>query len=85
MSTTKEDVILSGAWVELYDAAAITPQAAITVTNKSIHDIYVCVYPTTPPSLTRGYPVRPYESVGVQSGDAAVWAIGEGPILVQLA
>ena len=85
MASTKDDVMLTGSWTELYDAASITPQSKITVFNKSATDIYVCVSPTIPASNTKGYPVEPFQMVGIDSGDPKVYAIGNGPILVQLA
>lgn len=85
MASTKDDVTLSGSWIELYSAASVTPQSKITVFNKSATDIYVCISPTVPTSTTKGYPVEPFQMIGVDSGDPKVYAIGTGPILVQLA
>ena len=85
MASTKDDVMLTGSWTELYDAASITPQSKITVFNKSANDIYVCIAASTPTSTTKGYPVEPFQMVGIDSGDPKVYAIGNGPILVQLA
>ena len=83
MSATRDDVQLIGSWVSAYASTGIASGSEIYITNKSPDEIFICIGTAAPTDNTKGYPLRPYDSVTVEAGESDVWVYGHGRVLIQ--
>lgn len=88
MADTISSINLSGTdWQNLNTLFGITVGTAIEIQNQSSTSILLAISPTKPALDFKGVvvPPIPSELATVDAGESSVWAIGSGPVNVQVA
>lgn len=85
MATIPDVNLLGTVYQNLYAATSIVSGTAVTIQNKSGYPVFVQNIATQPSAGSRnGFALDPYTAVDVTGVIVGLWAIGTGPVMVEV-